>query len=353
MLPAWIYTVNEGVALVGSVAVNLALWYLINYASTNDLRSYTRLLKLHCVTDLLYTLFNGFASMRVIYVGKTIVIVCLGPLAYWSRTVAIAAICLFSYAFMTELTFTWIDYYYRFVLLCRNDPFTNRRLAVCILLSVVVTAIHTGLSSYLACEYYPSPRTLPYWEPARQQLQLAEEVLPYAIYDPENKYMNLTMFSGTAMTVAVYATITYCTIRINQTLKENARRRAKKESRRVTRQIALVMILQATLPFIVLALPVLLISILTFLSLEMNLMGPATTLSMSWTPFLKAFSTIWIVTPYRRLITRKVVGSWAAPATTTASAENSFSHSQPTNTILSSPLLRHSEELKADEQIFL
>ncbi|KAI6179329.1 hypothetical protein M3Y98_00598700 [Aphelenchoides besseyi] len=163
--------------------------------------------------------------------------------------------------------------------------------------------------------------------------------------------MNVCLASACMMTIAVYSAIAYCTYKIRQTLKENARRQSKrKESRRVTFQITLV----ATLPFIVLALPILLVTILNLFNVGMQHVGDMITITMSWTPVLKPFATIFIVSPYRRFIARKLIGKWVSLPTTTASADNSCSHSQPTtNPIISStPLLQRSDN-KAEEQIFL
>ncbi|KAI6218290.1 hypothetical protein M3Y95_01174300 [Aphelenchoides besseyi] len=291
------------------------------------------------------------------YLGNKITMVVLGPLANWSQSLSILSISLFTFAFMQELTFTWIDYYYRYVLLCRNERFTNCRLTICIMISVFITAVHTVLSSYLATQYFfpSSPQAIEYWPAIRQQFQLQEKPLPFGIIDPETPYMSLCMASACLMTTAVYSTIAYCTYKIRQTLKENARRQSRrKESRRVTFQITMVMICQATLPFIVLALPILLVTILNLFNVGMQHVGDMITLTMSWTPVLKPFATIFIVTPYRRFIARKLVGKWVSLPTTTASADNSFSHSQPTtNPIISStPLLQHSDN-KTEEQIFL
>lgn len=55
--------VNQIFAITTGVFVNGLLLWLICCASTNNLRSYTRILKLHCLSDLFYILILQITSL--------------------------------------------------------------------------------------------------------------------------------------------------------------------------------------------------------------------------------------------------------------------------------------------------
>jgi hypothetical protein len=133
----------------------------------------------------------------------------------------------------------------------------------------------------------------------------------------------LTLCAGTITTVAVYTIIGFTTYCIHQTLAENARRQVRRESSHV-RQITLIMIIQALLPFFALATPILVVTLFSVLGVSVQLVGYLITLSISYTPVLKPLITIY-VRPYKRAIKRKVLGDQAT------AADTSISETQSTN----------------------
>lgn len=95
--------------------------------------------------------------------------------------------------------------------------------------------------------------------------------------------MSITLTFATTITFVVYGIIGYCTFRIHQTLTENAKRQVRKESSHV-KQITMVMVMQAVLPFMVLALPILIVTAFSFLGVSIEFVGYLITISLSWTP---------------------------------------------------------------------
>ncbi|KAI6184412.1 hypothetical protein M3Y97_00593400 [Aphelenchoides bicaudatus] len=321
-----LFLVNEVLGVSLGFIANAALYFLIQNASPTDLNSYKRLLKLHCFTDLLYTTINGLTSLRILYIGKHIFLVVAGPLAYWRSYGALVASSLLTFAFISELTFVPIDFYYRYVLVCRNDPFTNLRFGVCVFTAAFITTIYTMFSAY-TMTYGPTNDTLKHWMSIQKALSLGKKQLPFSFNDPDSPKTTLTLIFCSSIAIAAYLVIGLATYRIHQMLAENARRQVRKESSHV-RQITLVMIIQALLPFFALAVPILVVTICMFARISIEMVGYLITLSISWTPVLKPLITIYVIRPYRRAVKRKIFGE---QATTTADTSVSNTETQSTN----------------------
>jgi hypothetical protein len=95
-----------------------------------------------------------------------------------------------------------------------------------------------------------------YWKIAKKELEIGRKVYPFSIVDGDSKKIIFSKTFNTCILVSVYVIVGYTTFKIRQILRENARRQAKRESKRTARQITYLMILQASTPFIVFVIPV-------------------------------------------------------------------------------------------------
>ncbi|KAI6184411.1 hypothetical protein M3Y97_00593300 [Aphelenchoides bicaudatus] len=231
---------------------------------------------------------------------------------------------------MIELTLIQIDYYYRYVLVCRNNVFSNARFFTCVGIACSVSVLQTTIS-FFAMDYGPSrdPYIRKVWAMAKDSLDIGYKSYPFGIVNGELPKM---LFSGlTSMTIicVVYGIVIFCTLKIRETLRENAKRRQKKESKRTATQVTRVMILQAVSPFIFFALPSILVTIASFVNLNTKILGVWITLNLYWSPAIKAIGTIYIMTPFRRALLKKLIPSKYVPATSlTTSKDDSLVRTQ-------------------------
>ncbi|CAD5215759.1 unnamed protein product [Bursaphelenchus xylophilus] len=316
-------TFNQLLASVFGVIFNLLLLYLVKNATSLDIKAYSRLLALHSSADLLFVLIFTICSLRVVTTDTQLFVVVTGVLSNYGPTLGRTTILVYTMIFILEITLIPIDYFYRYMMVCKNRQFTTSRLMYCVCVSIGFAFIQTLISNF-CIEFGPSPENLHYWKVINKTLQY-DVTLPYAAYDPSNKYVSYNFISAVLIISISYNIIGYCTFKIRKTLRANERSRVRRESRRISVQITRIMILQALLPCIVFCAPAALVCSSFLLGIEFNSMHDFVCISIHWMPACKPLATIFIVHPYRRAFLRRINYRLAGETTVVSSNEESCS----------------------------
>lgn len=154
---------------------------------------------------------------------------------------------------MLELTLIQLDFYYRYVLVCKNNLFSNTRFACCVIIALIVSSIQTCISFY-AMDFGPSrdPEIMHFWKLAKEALEIKYKNYPFgvvngvslSIFNSSIQYLHIDIKDSPRMWLSemscmiiiavVYSIVIFSTFKIRQTLKENDRRRGRKESKRIS-----------------------------------------------------------------------------------------------------------------------
>ncbi|CAD5211408.1 unnamed protein product [Bursaphelenchus okinawaensis] len=315
-------TYNQHLALVCGATGNVLLLYIIRTTASLDVKAYSRLLVLHSVVDLLFVFAFTVCSIKIITTERLLFLVVSGVLSDYGTLVGRISILLYTMMVLLEITLIPIDYFYRYMLLCRNQKFTTTKFIYCFIGALGVSIFQNVIGN-TCIEFGPTSDNIHYWKMITDKHPF-DKLSPFAVYDPEsNSKVQYNFITAVCIIVLCYSIVGYCTYQIRKTLLLNERSRVRRESRRISAQITRVMIFQALLPCVVMCAPALMICACFLIGVNVEQAGELISILIHWMPTLKPIATIYIVHPYRRAFLRKLHYSLATETTVVSSNEES------------------------------
>ncbi|KAI6209113.1 hypothetical protein M3Y96_00186600 [Aphelenchoides besseyi] len=254
--------INEFIAVSLSLMFNLTLLILLNRHTPSHLKSYARMLYIHCFSDMFYELISVLTSVSPTPINGTVFLVLTG---FWRN----------------------LNIYFTSYLL---------RLYFCsILYSILLLTVDFW---YRYCTVWyslfgPSDETHLLEQKLRVHFQWQNA--SFSTFEPSNPYAIQCLVFLITLVVLVYLIMFFTIYKINSKIKSGIPRRFQTGHRQVLR----ILFLQTTVP-LVLCVPSVLVCLCALLAIDLPNIGPLILSVTVWLGVVKPLITICIVPAFRR-----------------------------------------------------
>ncbi|KAI1697786.1 serpentine type 7TM GPCR chemoreceptor str domain-containing protein [Ditylenchus destructor] len=300
--PRQLQILSEEVGSSISLAANVILVALILSEKNEVLKSYSRILLLNCVVDVIYTLacatnvlqfeiYNGYfmfinngffkdAPMSLLYF--------LGWFWSWACGLAIYAI-----PFM---------FYYRYNLICKGETLTMQKFFLALLMPIIAPTFDAFVL------------TSSFWGMRDRRELFCQEFLNHPVWVMPNEGIpSNCLLSGDRTDIwlllfcigvcfkgtSVYGTTIWFGMNIHRAMKES-NKKASRKTIKMQSQLTRILVIQATLPLLTAVMPCMVM--LALIVFKINVRGAGLCISgmLSWIPVVNPLSSIFLVSNYRK-----------------------------------------------------
>ncbi|KAI6238635.1 hypothetical protein M3Y99_00667800 [Aphelenchoides fujianensis] len=285
-------------------ALNGLLLFLLARHTPTAMRSYARVMRVHCVSDVLYDLGVLATGVHPVPLGGKVFLVLQGFYlhadAWWGRW-------LFSWYFweiLIAIALLPIDFFYRFRSVCHNVELSTRTLGWLVFVAYFVTWLHAF------------PNSLNYLQvgPRAEAADFTRELERHAEFRTARGVpsFGVTVLGGTkalsnflfilALNCFVVVVIAYTSLRIRAALRSNAHTVRNAKAAELQRQVTRILVLQAVLPLVVICLPTVAVVSLALARVDVPRAGAVAVAVLSWLSAVKPAATIAVVPRYRAFV---------------------------------------------------
>ncbi|KAI1697356.1 serpentine type 7TM GPCR chemoreceptor str domain-containing protein [Ditylenchus destructor] len=332
--PRQLQVISEEIGSSISLIANLILLALIVSEKNEVLKSYSRILLLNCVIDVIYTLAcSSLAYQFEIYNGHFIFVnngffkdapmsvqYFLGWFYVWTCGLAVYAI-----PFM---------FYYRYTLVCKGVVLTMQKFFLALLVPIIVGSFDAFML------------TSSHWRMRDKQEQLCQELLNHPLWMTPDGLPKNCLISGERSDPAlvlfcigvcfkgtsVYVTTIWFGVNIHRAMKESNKYASRKTIKMQT-QLNRILKLQAVLPLFTAVLPLCVMLVLIIFKINILGAGLAISAMLSWIPVVNPLSTIFLVSNYRQKLFGTVLRCMPRNKYIQKALDNNFHTSEKTTRI--------------------
>ncbi|CAD5233503.1 unnamed protein product [Bursaphelenchus xylophilus] len=284
---------------IGLAAVSLCLngWvvYLVFTTKNRVMRSYSWVILMSMMGDLIYTGLNFITMMTVEVKGGKLVFLTMGLFEHYGYPYNLIMGCLWLAGMYTTILTLGMQFIYRYFALCRNGltPWEFGSiycvgLIICLCDGFVGFFIFDGIS-------------LEATKLLQEHPMYKEDTPGYAILDPTKPAALAHTFCSQLIIVFVYVVIYFTGKRISRKLNDAAGDMSS-STKDAQKQLNRVMILQAAYPGLIVALPIVIATVLAQFRFDVLWCGMYLAPSISLIPIANSVTILFFIPSFRRRI---------------------------------------------------
>jgi hypothetical protein len=117
-VPKFVFLINMAVASAAGYIMNILLFYLIIKRTPKEMQSYSRIMRVHCVSDMIYDTIQCIAGVNALPIGGKVYMVLQGFQTHVSLTVNRYLFDAYFWSLLFSIALLPIDFYYRYRSVC-------------------------------------------------------------------------------------------------------------------------------------------------------------------------------------------------------------------------------------------
>ncbi|KAI1717185.1 serpentine type 7TM GPCR chemoreceptor srd domain-containing protein [Ditylenchus destructor] len=289
-----VHQINSYICLVSGITLNSLLIWLIWKKTNGGVRRYSFILLQGCIVDLIYLILASIVQPVILINGGDVLFSQFGIFRYFSRSVNCITIYIWIYAFNFTKFSPLIQFYYRYLVICRERQVSWTNLLPSLLLIILLPFIVAALCS-LANDDTPES-----FQQIEDIFHASQNNYSVALFFPQRS--NILLWAACAIIVfdfIVYKLVIWlaykiwCTLRIslNQITTES-------RSQVLNKQINFALLVQVFVPVIVSSIPVIYLAHSAITKSGVVTICQLMTIPLHWIPVLNPISTILIIKQY-------------------------------------------------------
>ncbi|KAH7714903.1 7TM GPCR protein [Aphelenchoides avenae] len=281
-----------------SLFLNSILFLLILLKTKRELQVYSRVLLSNCVTETLFTLCSVLVEYHLDFRNGLFYATVNGfAVDSWAGNAAMTEVFLFS--FYVTMVMGLVPFVYRYQLLCRDHTMSYGQFA---LLLLAVCLLASGVPCAVALFYLPTTERISNGDVGLVETLTCEVkgMVPYFLGKDSLSFPAVFPIGVGALSVSVtYTIILFCTYKIWRMINSSAT--MSQRSRSLQQQLSYALYVQASMPLIVVAVPMCFAFQAALTGSESAFLPWLTTI-LSFIPVLNPIATIYFVKSYRNAI---------------------------------------------------
>ncbi|CAD5228047.1 unnamed protein product [Bursaphelenchus xylophilus] len=265
---------------------------------------YARLLKIHAFIDLYYCIINVATSVEPFPFGGNFYLVPTGFLRHVNdRHLWTFFFGAYYHSILAEMSITPVDFYYRYLNICRHQTMTDRHLYSFIALLFTLSVIHS-FPAYLALGNFGPSFETPFEANVTMKLHEIDrfaDLETIFAYNPTSgfmEYFNLVILQLN-FTIG-FLVISWSYLKIRKKLKDHSTANPSSNIHHIESQINSIMLLQLLLPVLGISLSIIITGTTGVMQFSFPEMGAINRIVTKWISALKPIITVTIVSAYRK-----------------------------------------------------
>ncbi|CAD5220846.1 unnamed protein product [Bursaphelenchus okinawaensis] len=312
---------NDLTAFCVAFVANIFLIYLIYRKTPVHMKGYSRILLVHTVQDLYYTILQFVTSVEPFsYQGKLVMV-----LAGMIKHVDLAySWILFSAVYqcvIIELFLTPIDFIYRYLTVSKNKVITNMQLYTSIGIVYVISIVEAFPLAITVVKYGPTDddKETMLFTKELQQLQPYSDYMPTFLYsNAETTLFPINVVTQIITSAFIYILIYWLYLQVCVSVKIHILHHKTSKVAQTEQQINRVMFVQFLIPFLGNCLPIMITSMFSILKIDCVMLGMYNRVVCAWLTAIKPLFTICLIPSYRNQIYKTKKSSVFATTVATA-----------------------------------
>ncbi|KAI6183202.1 Seven TM Receptor [Aphelenchoides bicaudatus] len=301
------FLVNSVCAAGLGFTMNMLLLFLITKRTPSVMKSYSRIMKIHCLSDVAYDSVCFITGLHPTPIAGHVFCLWQGfitKVPLWLNHILFSC---WYWVLLTAVTLLPVDFYFRYMSVCHNKDLTNRQIAIMVFCAYFVTWLHTFPNSYNYMVFSDTPEAAEYTKELERFEQWKGNVPSYAATILGGSKAVANYLYVILLNVVCYSIIGYTSYQINKALKQNANVNKNTKSMELQKQVSRILILQFTLPLTVVSIPMSVIAVLGLMKVDVPYAGAFSSATYYWLSAVKPIATILIVRSYREYAIRKIL----------------------------------------------
>ncbi|KAI6170252.1 hypothetical protein M3Y98_01220500 [Aphelenchoides besseyi] len=288
------------IASVAGFVINILLFYLIQKRTPKEMRSYSRIMRVHCLSDIFYDAIQLTAGVHAHPIGGKIFMMLQGFVTHVSLTVNRYLFDAYFWSLLFSIALLPIDFIYRYRSVCHNKDLSNLQLYL---------MVFFGLFRHMDSRIGPASDSEEFTREIQQFPQWKNDVPSYSVTVlGATKSLSNSIFI-LCLNSFSYGVIVYTFRQIQSTLKKNAEANVHNiRSNEIQKQVSRILALQSILPLFVICLPVMLTVFFSLLKYDLPHFGAYDSAIYVWFSAVKPTATILIIPSYRRYVRSHLFG---------------------------------------------
>ncbi|CAD5228049.1 unnamed protein product [Bursaphelenchus xylophilus] len=278
---------------------------------------YARLLRIHAYVDLYYCVVNFSTSVEPVSYRGYFYLVPTGFLRHINNRYWWAFFLgTFYHTVLIEMLITPVDFYYRYITVCRNRTMTNKTLYG-VVTFLLLLSLFVSIPVYWAVgPVGPSHRT-----PLEANITLTlYEIERFADLDTIFAYNPTSGFTAYFNHIVLQCTffigflaVTWSYVSIRRKLKEHSKANPKSKLHHLEHQINRIMLLQLLVPVFAIGLAVAVTATAAVVQYDLPQMGAVYRVTCKWVSALKPLITMFLISAYRNGLARRISAKKRCP----------------------------------------
>ncbi|KAI6180148.1 hypothetical protein M3Y98_00688100 [Aphelenchoides besseyi] len=309
MLPKFVFLTNMVTASISGFIMNILLFYLIHKRTPKEMQSYSRIMRVHCLSDMFYDAIQLTTGVHANPIGGKVYMMLQGFVTHVDLTLNRYLFDLYFWSILFSIALLPIDFIYRYRSVCHNRDLTNFQVYSMVFIAYFITWFHTFVVSFLFLEIGPSPNSVQFTRELEQFPQWKGDVPSFSVTVlGSTKALSNFVFILCLNSIS-YGIIIYTFRKIQLTLKKNAVvNQQNSRSFDIQKQVSRILALTAILPLVVICIPCVLTVVLALAQIDMPHFGAFGSAVYVWLSAAKPTATILIVPRYRNYVRSRLFG---------------------------------------------
>ncbi|VDM43386.1 unnamed protein product [Toxocara canis] len=303
-----VLVINTHLTSALSVLPNLFVIYLALTTGINEIPEYRFIIIVQAFNEILYSATLSIIEMGVIQSSNGYEILEMGALAKVNEYAGVALHTFYSFLYIFNLFLTPTLFIYRYAVICSHYRLRQlfRPAGVVLLAAISIPLSACAAISTAVISSVSRNKTT-------DALFGSDNILiitvPKSVYDhnatssaPINYKMFASGLSAILLTVLVFGGYAIVFITSKRIFAQLNAARIVQKTRRLQKQLAIVMILQALLPLIFIILPLAIILVLIHAQVTIGPYASFSSIAFNWQPCAQPYITLYFLSPFRRRV---------------------------------------------------
>ncbi|KAH7716130.1 Protein STR-86 [Aphelenchoides avenae] len=296
-----VHDANYALAVLSGYACNFLLLYLIHFKTNETLSIYSRVLKVNCVLDLVYTTVTLLVKMQLEITQNHFFLMSSGVLASVPQPYNIFVLMAYKASLFMCFCYIPIPFIFRYAVICRPRMLKYWQYWALMGIGAGLSSVDvtTGIwALFPSTEVVYAKRHLLEDHPIWRDVPMPN----YVVVDLDDYRLQIHLLFAILTIALIYLVVAYCAVHIWWTVAKANLEMSDSAVVTHTHELTRVLVIQAAAPLLICAVPFMLTTIAASTQSAPPGFPLLMTMALSWLPTTTALSAVLLVPQYRRSV---------------------------------------------------